>query len=83
MTVKLDSGICSFQKLDGKNEDLTLDIKKKKMETFTDTSALNAGLKEKITNTNKIIIAIDKIRTVSVILLGSRSSDYAITAMVQ
>jgi hypothetical protein len=27
------------------------------METFTDTSAFNAGLKEKITNTNKIIIA--------------------------
>jgi hypothetical protein len=26
------------------------------METFTDTSAFNAGLKEKITNTNKITI---------------------------
>ena len=35
---------------------MTLDLKKKKMETFTDTSAFNAGVKEKITKTNKITI---------------------------
>jgi hypothetical protein len=33
MTVELDSGIRSFQKLDGKNEDLT-DLKKKKIDIF-------------------------------------------------
>jgi hypothetical protein len=47
MTVELDSGIRSFQKLDGENEDLTL-ILRKKMEIFADTSAFNAGVKEKI-----------------------------------
>ena len=54
MTVELDSGIRSFQKLDGENEDLT-DLKKK-MEIFADTSAFNAGVKEKNTKTNKITI---------------------------
>jgi hypothetical protein len=55
MTVELDSGIRSFQKLDGENEDLTL-ILRKKMEMFADTSAFNAGVKEKNTKTNKITI---------------------------
>ena len=55
MTVKLDSGIRSFQKLDGENEDLTL-ILRTKMELFADTSAVNAGVKEKNTKTNKITI---------------------------
>ena len=55
MTVKLDSGICSFQKLDGENEDLTL-ILGKKMEIFAYRSAFNAGVKEKNTKTNKITI---------------------------
>jgi len=41
--------------LDRKNEDLTL-ILRKKMETFADTSAFNAGVKEKNTKTNKITI---------------------------
>jgi hypothetical protein len=36
--------------------DLTL-ILRKKMETFADTSAFNAGIKEKNTKTNKITIA--------------------------
>ena len=39
----------------GKNEDLT-DFKGEKMENFADTSAFNAGVKEKNTKTNKIII---------------------------
>ena len=55
MTVELDSGICSFQKLDGENEDLTLDLRKK-MKNFADTSAFNAGVKEKNMKTNKITI---------------------------
>jgi hypothetical protein len=50
MTVELDSGIRSFQKLDGENEDLTLIF------FFADTSAFNAGVKEKNTKTNKITI---------------------------
>ena len=41
MTVELYSGIRSFQKLDGENEDLTL-ILRKKMEIFADTSAFTA-----------------------------------------
>ena len=56
MTVELDSGIRSFQKLDGENEDLTL-ILRKKNGNFADTSALNAGVKEKNTKSNKITIA--------------------------
>ena len=55
MTVELDSRIRSFQKLNGENEDLTL-ILRKKMETCADTSAFNAGVKEKNTKTNKITI---------------------------
>ena len=55
MTVELDSGISSFKKLDGENEDLTL-IFLKKMDFFADTSAFNAGVKEKNTKTNKIAI---------------------------
>ena len=55
MTVALDSGIRSFQKLDGENEDFTL-ILRKKMEIFADTSAFNSGEKEKNTKTNKITI---------------------------
>ena len=55
MTVVLDSGIRSFQKLDGENEDFTL-ILRKKMEIFADTSAFNAGVKEKNTKTNKFTI---------------------------
>jgi hypothetical protein len=55
MTVELDSGIRSFQKLDRENEDLTL-ILRTKMEIFADTSAFNAGVKEKNTKTNKITI---------------------------
>jgi hypothetical protein len=43
------------QNMDGENEDLTL-ILRKKMETFADTSAFNAGVKEKNTKTNKITI---------------------------
>ena len=39
----------------GKNEDLT-DFKGGKMENFADTSAFNAGVKEKNTKTNKITI---------------------------
>jgi hypothetical protein len=39
----------------GKNEDLT-DFKGEKMEIFADTSAFNAGVKEKNTKTNKITI---------------------------
>jgi hypothetical protein len=39
----------------GKNEDLT-DFKGEKMENFADTSAFNAGVKEKNTKTNKIKI---------------------------
>jgi hypothetical protein len=39
----------------GKNEDLT-DFKGEKMENFADTSAFNAGVKEKNTKTNKITI---------------------------
>ena len=49
------AGIRSFQKLDGENEDLTL-ILREKMGTFADTSAFNAGVKEKNTKTNKITI---------------------------
>jgi hypothetical protein len=56
MTVELDSGIRSLQKLDGENEDLTLILRKKMA---------------------------DRIRTLSVNLQGSRSSNYTITAMVQ
>ena len=48
MTVELDSGIRSFQKLDGENEDLTL-ILRKKMEIFADTIAFNARCKGKKT----------------------------------
>ena len=51
-----NTGIRSFQKLDGENEDWTLDLKKKKNETFADTSAFNADVKEKNTKTNKITI---------------------------
>jgi hypothetical protein len=54
-SIELDSGILSFQKLDEENEDLTL-ILGKKMEIFADTSAFNAGVKEKNTKTNKITI---------------------------
>jgi hypothetical protein len=36
MTIALDSGIRSLQKLDGENEDFTL-ILRKKMEIFADT----------------------------------------------
>jgi hypothetical protein len=36
----------------GENEDLT-DFKGEKMEIFADTSAFNAGVKEKNTKTNK------------------------------
>jgi hypothetical protein len=50
---KLDSGIRSFQKLDGENEDLTL-ILRKKMEMFADTSAFNAGVKEKNTKRERL-----------------------------
>jgi hypothetical protein len=39
----------------GKNEDLT-DFKGDKMENFADTSAFNAGVKEKNTKTDKITI---------------------------
>ena len=39
----------------GKNEDLT-DFKGGKIEHFADTSAFNAGVKEKNTKTNKITI---------------------------
>jgi hypothetical protein len=39
----------------GKNEDLT-DFKGGGMENFADTSAFNAGVKEKNTKTNKITI---------------------------
>jgi hypothetical protein len=39
----------------GKNEDLT-DFKEGKMENVADTSAFNAGVKEKNTKTNKITI---------------------------
>ena len=39
----------------GKNEDLT-DFKGKTMENIFDTRALNAGVKEKNTKTNKITI---------------------------
>jgi hypothetical protein len=39
----------------GENEDLT-DFKGGKMENFADTSAFNAGVKEKNTKTNKITI---------------------------
>jgi hypothetical protein len=46
MTVELDSGIRSFQKLDGENEDLTL-ILRKKMEIFADTSAFSIDLLKK------------------------------------
>jgi hypothetical protein len=47
----------------GKNEDLT-DFKGKTMENIFDTSALNAGVKEKNTKTNKIIIVkIQKLAT--------------------
>jgi hypothetical protein len=37
-------------------EDLTLILRKKNIETFADTSAFNAGVKEKNTKTNKITI---------------------------
>jgi hypothetical protein len=48
--------ICMLKrKFWGKNEDLT-DFKGKTMENIFDTSALNAGVKEKNTKTNKIII---------------------------
>jgi hypothetical protein len=53
MTVELDSGIRSLQNLDWENEYLTL-ILRKKMETFADTSAFIAGVKEKNTKTNKL-----------------------------
>ena len=39
----------------GENEDLT-DIKGEQMKNFADTSAFNAGVKEKNTKTNKITI---------------------------
>ena len=39
----------------GENEDLT-DFKVEKIENFADTSAFNAGVKEKNTKTNKITI---------------------------
>ena len=52
MTVKWDSGIRSFQKLDGENEDLTL-ILRTKMDFFADTSAFNVGVKEKNTKTKQ------------------------------
>jgi hypothetical protein len=48
-----------------------------KMETFADTSAFNAGVKEKNTKTNKItIVKNEKLAT-------QNFSDYTITAMVQ
>ena len=62
MTVELDSGIRSFQKLDGENEDLTR-ILRKKMEIFADTSAFNAGVKEKNMKTNKQIVKNQKLAT--------------------
>jgi hypothetical protein len=40
----------------GKNEDFT-DFKREKMENIADTSAFNAGVKEKNTKRNKITIA--------------------------
>ena len=56
MTVELDSRHPLLQKAGWGNEDLTL-ILRKKMETFADTSAFNAGVKEKNMKTNKITIA--------------------------
>jgi hypothetical protein len=41
----------------GKNENFT-DFKGEKMKNFADTSAFNAGVKEKNTKTNKITIVI-------------------------
>jgi hypothetical protein len=55
MTVELDSRHPFLPKTGWENEDLTL-ILRKKMEIFADTSAFNAGVKEKNTKTNKIII---------------------------
>ena len=55
MTVELDSRHPLLPKAGWGNEDLTL-ILRKKMETFADTSAFNAGVNEKNTKTNKSII---------------------------
>ena len=56
MTVELDSRHPLLPKTGwGKNEDLT-DFKGEKMEIFADTSAFNAGVKEKNTKRNKITI---------------------------
>jgi hypothetical protein len=55
MTVELDSRHPLLPKAEWEIEDLTL-IFKKIMKIFADTSASNAGVKEKNTKTNKIII---------------------------
>jgi hypothetical protein len=72
MTVELESRHPLLPKTGWGKWRFDSDLKKKKMETFADTSPFNAGVKEKNTKTNKIVN-----------LQGSRSSDYTITAMVQ
>jgi hypothetical protein len=63
MTVELDSRHPLLPKTGwGKNENFT-DFKGGKMKNFADTSAFNAGVKEKNTKTNKITIAKNKKKT--------------------
>ena len=55
MAIRLDNRHPPLPKTGWENEDLIL-ILRKKMEFFADTSAFNAGVKEKNTKTNKITI---------------------------
>ena len=56
MTVELDNRHLLLPKAGCGKGRFDSDLKKKKIETFADTSAFNAGVKEKNTKTNKITI---------------------------
>jgi trehalose/maltose hydrolase-like predicted phosphorylase len=52
MAVELDSRHPLLPKTGWENEDFTLILRERKMEIFADTSAFNAGVKEKNTKIN-------------------------------